>query len=192
MITQIRMRLHRFLKIRNPDKLGQVRNFNSVNETCPTKRLRRRTEISIRKLLPQGSWSGFILLEVLVSILILSIGLVAVLGAFSSSTKIIATTRKYSEVVQLAEKKMFELQTAPMESWQTRDSGDFGDQDPEYIWEYEIEETDSEFPDLESEINLEPEKYYQVTLRIKHEERGRTSVPIELVTYITKQQSYLE
>jgi len=135
---------------------------------------------------------GFILLEVLVSILILSIGLVAVLGAFSSSTKIIAQTRRFSEAVQLAEQKIFEIQTTPMENWQNRDSGDFGDQYPEYSWEYEIEEFDSEFPDIESEISLEPEKYYQVLLRIKFDERGRISVPIEFVTYITKQQSYLE
>jgi type II secretory pathway pseudopilin PulG len=135
---------------------------------------------------------GFILLEVLVSILILSIGLVAVIGAFSSSTKIISTTRRYSEAVQLAERKMFEIQTIPMEDWKTRDSGDFGDQYPDYTWEYEIEEKDSEFPEFESEITLEPEKYYQLTLRIKFEERNRVSVPIELVTYITKQVSYLD
>lgn len=135
---------------------------------------------------------GFILLEVLVSILILSIGLVAVLGAFSSSTKIIANTKRYSEAVQLAERKMFEFQTTPMENWQTRDSGDFGDQYPEYSWEIEIQEKDSEFPDFDSEITLEPQKYYQITLRIKYEEQGRISVPIELVTYMTTQRAYLE
>jgi Tfp pilus assembly protein PilV len=135
--------------------------------------------------------SGFILLEVLVSILILSIGLVAVMGAFSSSTKIIATTRNYAEVVQLAEQKMFDIQNTPMDQWRTRDSGDFGDKYPEYSWEYEITEKDSEFPDFESEITLEPEKYYQINLRIKYTERNRTSVPIELVTYITSKQAFL-
>jgi type II secretory pathway pseudopilin PulG len=137
-------------------------------------------------------FSGFILLEVLVSVLILSIGLVAVIGAFSSSTKIIANTRKYSEAVQLAERKMVELQMTPFENWRTRDSGDFGDQEPDYTWEYEIEEKDSEFPDFDSEITLEPEKYYQITLWIKYEERGKTLVPVEFVTYMTKQQSYIE
>lgn len=144
------------------------------------------------KILNQKSEIGFILLEVLVSVLILSIGLVAVIGAFSSSTKIIATTRRYSEAVQLANQKMFEIRTTPMEDWKARDSGNFGDQYPEYSWEYEIEELDSEFPAFESEITLEPEKYYQVTLRIKFEEQNRVSIPIELVTYITKKISYLE
>ncbi|MCX7919715.1 MAG: type II secretion system GspH family protein [bacterium] len=135
---------------------------------------------------------GFILLEVLVSILILSIGLVAVLGAFSSSTKIIATSKRYAEAIRLAEQKMFELQTMPIDSWRTRDSGEFGDQYPEYSWEYEVEECDSEFPELDSEISLEPEKYYRITLRIKYEEQGKSIVPIELVTYITNPQSFLE
>ncbi|MFB3894792.1 MAG: hypothetical protein ACE14V_00665 [bacterium] len=135
---------------------------------------------------------GFILLEVLISVLILSIGLVAIIGAFSSSTKIISTTRRYSEAVQLANQKMFEIRTTPMEDWKSRDSGDFGDQYPEYTWEYEIEEKDSEFPDTDTEITIDPEKYYQITLRIKYEERNRVSIPIELVTYITQKVSYLD
>ncbi len=135
--------------------------------------------------------SGFVLLEVLVSVIILTVGLLAVLGAFSSSSKIIITSGRYQTALQLAEKKMYEIESAQEDEIRDYGHGDFGDKYAEYSWEYDIKEEQSEFYGDQIGITLEPDTYKVITLSVSYKERGKTQTPITLITYKTSRIRYI-
>lgn len=135
--------------------------------------------------------AGFILLEVLVSVIILTVGLLAVLGAFSSSSKIITTSERYQTALELAEKKMYEIESAKEDEIRDYGHGDFGDKYAEYSWEYDIKVEQSEFYGDQIGISLEPDTYKVITLSVSYKERGKTQTPITLVTYKTSRIRYL-
>ena len=145
-----------------------------------------------KSLNPRPVKSGFILLEVLVSVIILTIGLVAVLGAFTTSSKIITSSEKYQTALHLAEQKLFEIQNTPEDELRDWGSGRFGDKYPEYAWDYEIDEEQSEFYSDEAGFVIEPEYYRVITLAVSFKDRGKTYTPVTLVTYDTKKLIYLE
>lgn len=82
--------------------------------------------------------SGFLLLEVLVSITIISLGLVYIARSFSSSTRAIETAALFLKSISLAEEKLWELE-AIGESAKGRDAGNFKEDD-KYKWETEADE----------------------------------------------------
>ena len=135
--------------------------------------------------------TGFILLEVLVSVIILTVGLLAVLGAFSSSSKIIITSERYQTALQLAEKKMYEIESTQPDELRDYGHGGFGDKYADYSWEYDIKEEQSEFYGDQIGIVLEPDTYQVITLSVSYKERGKTQTPITLVTYKTSRLRYL-
>ena len=139
----------------------------------------------------QSTLTGFILLEVLVSVIILAVGLVAVLGAFSTSSKIVTTSEKYQTALQLAEQKLYEISSTPVDDLRDYGHGGFGDKYPDYNWEYEIEDKDSEFYTDEAGILLEPETYREITVIVSYTEHGKTITPITLVTYDTSKLRYV-
>ena len=76
---------------------------------------------------------GYILLETLIGVGILSIVIVSVLGAVSQNILSVEEIKKQSIAVTLAQKKMEEI--GAMDALKLTDSGDFGESFPGYKWE---------------------------------------------------------
>ena len=93
---------------------------------------------------------GFTLLEVMVAISVIAIALTAVLGSQSQSMSIASEAKFNTTATLLAQLKMAEIDTGYSEDLST-DSGDFGEEFPNYRWEltvsevmYPVSEGDSE------------------------------------------------
>lgn len=78
---------------------------------------------------------GFLLLEVLVSVTIISVGLAYIVRSFSSATRAIETSRHLLKSVSLAENMMWDMEArgAMDKGW---DSGRFKE-DNNFFWEVE-------------------------------------------------------
>lgn len=86
---------------------------------------------------------GFTLIEVLVATVILAIGLLAALTAFSMAARASGASRNDTVVPLLAEEKLAEVQMTPRDELVAGEwSGDFGDQYPGYSWEVRISQQD--------------------------------------------------
>ena len=53
---------------------------------------------------------GFLLLEVMVSVVVITVGLVYIIRSFSVSTRAISTSRNYMQAVHLMEAKLWDLE----------------------------------------------------------------------------------
>jgi general secretion pathway protein I len=82
---------------------------------------------------------GFTLLEVMVSVAILSIVLVSVYKLHSQSLTLNTEARFYTQAPMLAQSKLSEME-ANSESVFSSDFGDFGENFPGYAWKVEVEE----------------------------------------------------
>jgi general secretion pathway protein I len=86
---------------------------------------------------------GFTLIEVLVATVILAIGLLAALTAFSMAARASGASRNDTVVPLLAEEKFAEVQTTPRDQLVAGDSsGNFGDEYPDYSWDMRIAQPD--------------------------------------------------
>ena len=115
---------------------------------------------------------GFLLLEVLVSVVIISVGLVYIIRSFSISTRAIATSRDYIKAASLMEDKLWELEEARQVA-RGEDSGYFDDE-RKFTWELKAEE-EEESPVNKTELNVS----------WKRRERGQS---ISLVTYLWNEE----
>ncbi len=92
---------------------------------------------------PETRARGFTLIEVLVATVILAIGLLAALSAFSMAARASGASRNDTIVPLLAEEKLAEVQTTPRDQLEPGESsGDFGDEYPGYSWEMQIAKPD--------------------------------------------------
>jgi len=90
-----------------------------------------------------NSSSGFTLLEVMLAMAILAIALVAVFQSQSQSISMTGQARFATTASLLAQSKMAEVETMdPREI--NADSGDFGDDFPDYSWKVDLTETQVE------------------------------------------------
>ena len=90
-----------------------------------------------------NSSSGFTLLEVMLAMAILAIALVAVFQSQSQSISMTGQARFATTASLLAQSKMAEVETMdPREI--NADSGDFGDDFPDYSWKVDLTETQAE------------------------------------------------
>jgi general secretion pathway protein I len=80
---------------------------------------------------------GFTLLEVMIAVAIIAIALVAVLGSQSQSLTLASEAKFNTTAALLAQSKMAEIETESMEKLSS-DSGDFGEDFPNYHWEYTV------------------------------------------------------
>jgi prepilin-type N-terminal cleavage/methylation domain-containing protein len=82
---------------------------------------------------------GFTLIEVLVATVILAIGLLAALTAFSMAARASGASRNDTIVPLLAEEQFAAVQTTPRDELVAGDSrGGFGDEYPDYSWDMRI------------------------------------------------------
>ncbi|MBL7071964.1 MAG: type II secretion system protein [Candidatus Omnitrophica bacterium] len=87
--------------------------------------------------------NGFMLLEVLLSVFIVTVGVVFVIGSFMTSVRAFRSTRAYLEALYLLEEKMWEYEEAGAVE-EGSESGRFDDR--RYAeWELKAEEVD-DFP----------------------------------------------
>ena len=116
---------------------------------------------------------GFTLLEVMVSMAIITIALTAVLGSQSQSVSF-ATEAKFSTTAALlAQGKMAELEAQNPEEL-TSDSGDFGEDFPDYSWEVtlgdvffsEPENVSNHLKQIDLTVSWGEEELYQYRLRL--------------------------
>ena len=90
-----------------------------------------------------NSSSGFTLLEVMIAMAILAIALVAVFQSQSQSISMAGQARFATTASLLAQSKMAEVETMdPGEI--NADSGDFGDDFPDYSWKVDVTEAQVE------------------------------------------------
>lgn len=112
---------------------------------------------------------GFTLLEVLVSLSILAIGLIAVVRSFSGTLQAGDFSRELTGAYLLAEGKISELETTPQDILGIK-RGDFGKDHPGYRWETEVNSTGN--PDIQ-----------EATVRVFWQEREKEE-RVELVTLL--------
>ena len=92
---------------------------------------------------------GFLLLEVLVSVVAITVGLVYVIRSFSISTRAIATSRDYTKAVSLMEDKLWEIEQKGMIET-GEDEGYFGN-DRKFSWKLSAE-AEEELPVNKTEL----------------------------------------
>ena len=80
---------------------------------------------------------GFLLLEVLVSVVIISVGLIFIVRSFSSATRAVDISGRYLKLASLIEQKLWDLEAKGSIAKGTY-KGDFKDEQA-YKWEYKAD-----------------------------------------------------
>ncbi len=86
---------------------------------------------------------GFTLLEIMVAISIIAVVLIAVFKMHSQTINLNLATRFYSTAPLLAQNKIAELETTSLND-QIAESGNFGDDFPNYSWSVSMDNIESE------------------------------------------------
>lgn len=86
---------------------------------------------------------GFTLVEVLITMVMVVVGMVLLSQAFSAGLRAVSVSDRATQAQFLAEQKIADLEILSFGNLQS-DSGDFGDDYPEYSWQTEISNTDIE------------------------------------------------
>ena len=88
----------------------------------------------------QQSECGFLLMEVMIAISMIAIALTVALGLQSRSISLASEAKFTTTASFLAQKKIAEIEATPLDEI-TSDSGDFGEDFPDYQWTLEINNT---------------------------------------------------
>src|SRR5665647_448085 len=124
---------------------------------------------------------GFTLLEVMVAISLLAIALPTLFGSQSQSVSLGSTIKFNTQAPLLAQLKLAEFTTSSERP--ATDSGDFGDEFPDYHWEVETEDatmgTSTILSKLEGKLQL-------VTLTVS---RGNDLYSYQIQSYLLKNQA---
>lgn len=124
---------------------------------------------------------GFTLLEVMIAVSLLAIALPTLFGSQSQSVSLGSTIKFNTQAPLLAQLKLAELTTNPERPG--ADSGDFGDEFPDYHWQLEAEDatmgTSTILSKLEGALQL-------VTLTVS---RGNDPYSYQIQSYLLKNQA---
>jgi type II secretory pathway pseudopilin PulG len=97
---------------------------------------------------PRRTCGGWILLETIVAMAVLSIGVVAVNRAIGEALVTRALARDYTEAWLLLEQKLAEAEMQPVLVADTRDKGGFGDAYPRFTWFWDVKAVEVPSPSL--------------------------------------------
>ena len=111
------------------------------------------------KLAKKNGDSGFTLLEVMVSIAIIAIALMAVLGSQSQGSSLANESKFNTTAALLAQSKMAEMEIRSLNDMGS-DSGDFGEDFPGYVWEVSVQGLTLE------ELSMVLEKVKQIDVKV--------------------------
>lgn len=138
---------------------------------------------------------SFVLLEVMVALVILSVTLTTLLRGFIIAMSAIRQNRVVQTASLLAESLLedYELEP-PLEGRRDGSFADderFGEAFAAYTWERDVEEVDVDYDVIPRDPLMEPEPLYQLTLVIRHDDGvHRPFKPFELTTYLLDSQLY--
>jgi general secretion pathway protein I len=100
------------------------------------------------------SRAGFTLIELLATFVLIAIIIPVAMRGISLSTRIASHSKKQIEAISLAETKLTEFLIT--EDWQNGDqSGDFGEEWPEYRWNLVIEDWEEEETSQQLALSVE-------------------------------------
>ncbi|MBN1872572.1 MAG: hypothetical protein JW800_08370 [Candidatus Omnitrophica bacterium] len=126
----------------------------------------------LKASLNKDSRRGFLLLEVIMSVFIVTIGVVVVIGSFVTSIRTYKISKAYSELHYLAEEKMWGYE----EKGEIEEGGDSGDFDRHEgaSWKIKAEELE-DFPlnEVDLEITVKDdvsERKYQLATYLRNKE----------------------
>lgn len=124
---------------------------------------------------------GFTLLEIIISMTILSVGILTLVQMFSSSLNQAAQADRYLNGVYLAQQKFSQLE---LENFDTEIfEGGFGEQEI-YRWQFEVLPYDSPLNDEEARIQIQ-----QISLRVFWEDKG-VEKEVRLVSLKTQGETH--
>jgi general secretion pathway protein I len=117
---------------------------------------------------------GFTLLEVMIALAVISIALMALLGSQSQGLSLANESRFNTTASLLAQGKMAEIEAIRDQRDLASDSGDFGEEFPDYAWQLSVHDVSFEgagkFSDRLKRIDLEvsyvPDSRYRYQLRL--------------------------
>jgi len=133
----------------------------------------------------RNTQNAFTLIEIMVSVAILSIGLVLILQAFAHSLNILRISEDNLKATFMTENKMAEAQIQAKEDWDAFASGlreKFEFEDLQCVWEVKV--TSAEWEGIE-EIAEEYENLNEVKATLSWKE-GKRRGEIPLVTYMRR------
>jgi general secretion pathway protein I len=116
---------------------------------------------------------GFTLLEVIVALSIIAIALTTLFVSQSQSLSLAGEAKFSTTAILLAQAKMVEMETMKAEDL-TSDSGDFGEDFPDYFWEVQVnpvsfpgvEQYADQFKQIDLSVFFGEDKQYQYSLRL--------------------------
>jgi len=117
---------------------------------------------------------GFTLLEVMIAVAVIAIALMALLGSQSQGLSLANESRFNTTVSLLAQGKMAEIEALKDLQNLVSDSGDFGDDFPDYTWQLTVddvsfegaEEVSDQLKLIDLEVSCGLDKRYQYRLRL--------------------------
>jgi general secretion pathway protein I len=112
-------------------------------------------------------------MEVMFALALIGIALTTLLASQSQGLNLANEAKFYTTAAFLAQGKMAEIEIANMESL-TNDSGDFGEDYPDYTWEVEINSTSLDvlekyadrFKQIDLHVYFGENKVYQYDIRL--------------------------
>ena len=121
----------------------------------------------------KDKYPGFTLLEVMMALAIIAIALAAVLGLQSQSVSLATEARFNTTAALLAQNKMAGIEIERSQDL-ISDSGDFGDDFPDYRWELNVshvtfpgeEDIADHLRQIDLDISWGEDKLYQYHLRL--------------------------
>jgi len=125
---------------------------------------------------------GFTLLEVMVAIAILSIALVAVYGSQSQSISLASEAKLNTSAALLAQAKIAEIEAENAENLAS-DSGDFGEDFPNYRWDLAVSDVPS-FGEQEALKHLR-----QIDLTISYVGQEKYAYKLRLFRFVPRTKS---
>jgi general secretion pathway protein I len=120
--------------------------------------------------------SGFTLLEVMIAVAVIAIALVAVFGSQSQSLSLANEAKFNTTAALLAQSKIAEMAAEKPEDL-TSDSGDFGEDFPDYHWNLTV--SDVSFGEEEASEYLK-----QIDLSLSYGEHGRYQYRLRLYRFV--------
>jgi general secretion pathway protein I len=88
---------------------------------------------------PKSKTRGFTLIEMVVATVLLALGVVGTLACISSATRSTSISSEYTTAALLAQQKISELQAQPEQVQGGEQTGDFGEEYPNFSWQLQVD-----------------------------------------------------